>query len=101
MGGIRSKIEQKRRNRLSQGEEGDCLKSFRLEPVPRQQKSPWLLHKTVVTTRRKIVEWWNGGLAGTRTLDQCLKRALLYQLSYQPILLFINDFRRNNQAFNP
>jgi hypothetical protein len=25
-----------------------------------------------------------GGLAGTRTLDQCLKRALLYQLSYQP-----------------
>jgi hypothetical protein len=26
-----------------------------------------------------------GGLAGTRTLDQCLKRALLYQLSYQPL----------------
>ena len=26
----------------------------------------------------------DGGLAGTRTLDQCLKRALLYQLSYQP-----------------
>ena len=25
-----------------------------------------------------------GGLGGTRTLDQCLKRALLYQLSYQP-----------------
>ena len=24
------------------------------------------------------------GLAGTRTRDQCLKRALLYQLSYQP-----------------
>jgi hypothetical protein len=24
-----------------------------------------------------------GGLAGTRTPDQCLKRALLYQLSYQ------------------
>jgi hypothetical protein len=24
------------------------------------------------------------GLAGTRTQDQCLKRALLYQLSYQP-----------------
>jgi len=23
-------------------------------------------------------------LAGTRTPDQCLKRALLYQLSYQP-----------------
>ena len=29
----------------------------------------------------------NGGLAGTRTLDQCLKRALLYQLSYQPTRL--------------
>jgi ferredoxin len=26
----------------------------------------------------------NGGLAGTRTLDQRLKRALLYRLSYQP-----------------
>jgi hypothetical protein len=26
----------------------------------------------------------NGGLGGTRTRDQCLKRALLYQLSYQP-----------------
>src|SRR5882762_9240241 len=25
-----------------------------------------------------------GGLGGTRTLDQCLKRALLYRLSYQP-----------------
>ncbi len=29
----------------------------------------------------------NGGLAGTRTLDQCLKRALLYQLSYQPAVV--------------
>ena len=28
----------------------------------------------------------SGGLAGTRTPDQCLKRALLYQLSYQPNL---------------
>src|SRR5262245_31019583 len=28
----------------------------------------------------------SGGLAGTRTLDQCLKRALLYQLSYQPTM---------------
>jgi hypothetical protein len=28
----------------------------------------------------------SGGLAGTRTLDQCLKRALLYRLSYQPSL---------------
>ena len=26
----------------------------------------------------------SGGLAGIRTLDKCLKRALLYQLSYQP-----------------
>jgi hypothetical protein len=25
-----------------------------------------------------------GGLGETRTLDQCLKRALLYRLSYQP-----------------
>ena len=29
------------------------------------------------------------GWVGTRTHDQCLKRALLYQLSYQPILLFL------------
>jgi hypothetical protein len=28
----------------------------------------------------------SGGLAGTRTPDQCLKRALLYQLSYQPTI---------------
>ena len=67
-------------------------KSVRLEPCPRLQKSPWFLRQTVVTTRRIQSNWWNGGLAGTRTLDQCLKRALLYQLSYQPILLFINDF---------
>ena len=36
----------------------------------------------------------NGGLAGTRTLDQCLKRALLYQLSYQPNLLSQSQLRR-------
>src|ERR1039457_1854047 len=36
-----------------------------------------------------------GGLAGTRTLDQCLKRALLYRLSYQPNLLSISLLRRN------
>ena len=29
-------------------------------------------------------EFFRSGLAGTRTRDQCLKRALLYQLSYQP-----------------
>ncbi len=28
----------------------------------------------------------NGGSGGIRTLGQCLKRALLYQLSYQPTL---------------
>src|SRR5271154_3427742 len=27
----------------------------------------------------------NGGTAGTRTQDQSLKRALLYQLSYRPV----------------
>ena len=31
-----------------------------------------------------FIGFLSGGLAGTRTLDQCLKRALLYQLSYQP-----------------
>ena len=31
-----------------------------------------------------FIDVLNGGLAGTRTPDQCLKRALLYQLSYQP-----------------
>ncbi len=39
-------------------------------------------HEGEIVDRRK-----GGGLAGTRTLDQCLKRALLYRLSYQPILL--------------
>src|SRR5215469_8499448 len=37
--------------------------------------------RTPLTLRAKT-----GGLAGTRTLDQCLKRALLYQLSYQPTM---------------
>ncbi len=36
----------------------------------------------------------NGGLAGTRTPDQCLKRALLYQLSYQPKPLRQNELQR-------
>jgi hypothetical protein len=27
---------------------------------PRLQKSPWFLRKTLVTTRRKLVEWWSG-----------------------------------------
>jgi hypothetical protein len=40
-------------------------RSLRLEPYPRQQKSPWFLRETAVTTRQKIVEWWNGGPART------------------------------------
>ena len=35
---------------------------------------------------KPLPEAKGGGLAGTRTPDQCLKRALLYQLSYQPDL---------------
>ena len=31
-----------------------------------------------------LIKKKSGGLGGTRTHDQCLKRALLYQLSYQP-----------------
>ena len=31
-----------------------------------------------------------GERAGTRTQDPCLKRALLYQLSYAPIVLTLN-----------
>ena len=71
---------------FSSGEKGTRPRSLRLEPVPRQQKSPWFRTKTVVFHPRKSFFWWNGGLAGTRTLDQCLKRALLYQLSYQPTI---------------
>lgn len=52
--------------------------------LPRQQKSPWFKRQTVVTHPRKPVGWWSGGLAGTRTQDQRLKRPLLYRLSYQP-----------------
>jgi hypothetical protein len=37
---------------------------------------------TLILLGKSFVSY--GGLAGTRTLDQCLKRALLYQLSYQP-----------------
>ncbi len=36
------------------------------------------------TLRRGIFRGAKNGLAGTRTRDQRLKRALLYQLSYQP-----------------
>ena len=31
-----------------------------------------------------FLSFWGGGLAGTRTPDQRLKRPLLYRLSYQP-----------------
>ena len=41
----------------------------------------------------------NGGLAGTRTPDQCLKRALLYQLSYQPKILSLIKLRRLTNDF--
>ena len=41
-----------------------------LEPCPRLQKSPWFLRKSVVTTRRKIVEWWNGARCRVRTCWQ-------------------------------
>jgi hypothetical protein len=33
---------------------------------------------------RREMPCFNGGTAGTRTQDQSLKRALLYQLSYRP-----------------
>jgi hypothetical protein len=36
----------------------------------------------------------SGGLGGTRTHDQCLKRALLYRLSYQPRLSVRRTERR-------
>src|SRR6185312_1615210 len=36
---------------------------------------------TLASRRAKV-----GGLGETRTLDQCLRRALLYRLSYQPII---------------
>ena len=43
-----------------------------------------------------------GGLAGTRTLDQCLKRALLYQLSYQPTRVGQNSgFASRRKNFSP
>jgi hypothetical protein len=35
-----------------------------LEPCPRLQKSPWFLRQSVVTTRRKLVEWWSGARGG-------------------------------------
>ncbi len=44
--------------------------------------------------RKDSIAVSNGGLAGTRTPDQCLKRALLYQLSYQPITFLANELRK-------
>ena len=76
----RANIGRNRPNWFSPGEERDCLKSIRLEPVPRLQKSPWFLRTTVVAPRSKTFFWWNGGLAGTRTLDQPRKLSgLLYR----------------------
>ena len=39
---------------------------------------------TSVDVTGSLWKWGNGGTAGTRTQDQSLKRALLYQLSYRP-----------------
>ena len=33
-----------------------------------------------------LLSYYSGGPAGTRTQDQLLKRQLLYQLSYRPVL---------------
>ena len=49
-----------------------------LEPCPRLQKSPWFLRKSVVTTRRKIVEWWNGARCRVRTCDPFSVNEVLY-----------------------
>jgi hypothetical protein len=43
----------------------------------------------------------DGGLAGTRTLDQCLKRALLYQLSYQPTSGLLKVIFREKVGIQP
>src|SRR6266566_8398264 len=80
----RANTGRNRRDWFSQGEKAGCLRSLRLEPVPRQQKSPWRRAKTMVSPLGKSLFTGNGGLAGTRTQDQRLKRPLLYQLSYQP-----------------
>lgn len=50
-------------------------------------KISWHKHKKIPT--RDEGEFFTGGLAGARTRDLRLKRALLYQLSYKPVL----DFR--------
>ena len=51
-------------------------------------------HEVALAVERRAK---GGGLAGTRTLDQCLKRALLYQLSYQPTKIIIHQ----NWGLNP
>jgi hypothetical protein len=38
----------------------------------------------ILDVRPKALIYMDGGTAGTRTQDQSLKRALLYQLSYRP-----------------
>ena len=46
-----------------------------------KQKQSQIVGKTLISV---VLTKKSGGLAGIRTLDKCLKRALLYQLSYQP-----------------
>ena len=54
-----------------------------LKGMGKEESSPRLLLRSFIS----------GGLAGTRTRDQCLKRALLYQLSYQPNCLKIKSLQ--------
>jgi hypothetical protein len=49
----------------------------------------------------RILSFFDGGLAGTRTPDQCLKRALLYQLSYQPNRAQENKLKRRKGKIFP
>ena len=54
-----------------------------------QVLAQWIGHKShsLRLSYRSGSSSRSGGLGGTRTRDQCLKRALLYQLSYQPKML--------------
>ena len=73
------------------------MKSF-CRPAGKQKQAvdfPSLLKSAGLRT--EVEKGWNGGLAGTRTLDQCLKRALLYQLSYQPAV-FAKKTKQNSLA---
>src|SRR5271165_247212 len=52
-------------------------------PVLRWTRFPYRFRTE--TTKIRLSPLFYGGTAGTRTQDQSLKRALLYQLSYRPI----------------